>query len=313
MKKWIKRIIFSLFGLILLAGIALCVFVGHQMVNQLTHLTDPQSTKQETENFLKGVDFDWEAFEKDYSIERVTLESSEKDHAIPVVYFLNPSSKGFFVLTHYLGGTKESVYPLAERLIKAGYSFIAYDQRNSGDNTGSTNTFGFLESQDLLDVVNHALELGQGPFYVWGASFGGGTVALAAPELEDKVQALILDSPMSNGKEMTQRQMEDMIDEIGLPMDYLLWVGDWGLRFSQGFSFGQTDGVKTIRESSTPLMVIHAKNDEMTPYHMGEDLYQASAAKQKELWTLDQGEHAMYFYEDPDLYLDKILAFLADL
>ena len=305
--KWILVIV-------VLALIAFSIYISDQVAQGVSQLSDPKETKENSMNFLKSVNFDYEQFAKDYPIEIKNLQSTYEDHQIPVAHIKTKksSSQGAVIMIHGLGGTKESVLPICQYFLDLGYDVYSYDQRNCGDNTARTNSFGFFESKDLNDVVDEVAQ-GLNPEHklvVWGESFGGATAGIGSKAIEDKVDYLILDSPMSDGQVMTKSEMASIEKETGLPASYMTLVGDWNLRLLSKYSLEDTKVVNYIKDVKTPLLVFHSKDDQVIPFSMGQEIYEASAASDKEFVTVDQGEHVMLFFENPDLYKQAIKDFL---
>lgn len=312
MKLLIKilKILVSLVVIIIVAG---SLYISYETTQQLTHLSDPNQSKTDSLKLLVDKNFDFEAFQKDYQYKEKKIPSSFQDHHIPFAS-LQPEgpSKGTVIMAHGLGGTKESIYPQAKIFLDMGYHVLAYDQRNSGDNSAPTNTFGVYESKDMIDMIHYAQETFQPQsLIVWGESFGGATATLAVAELgAEAVDYIILDSPMNDGKTVTEMNMAAIAEETGMPLSYLIWLGDIGLKVSQGVGFQDAQPSQKFQNNTTPLLVIHSKTDSVIPYEMGKAIYDASASPDKHLHTVEKGDHVMLVHENPKEYTQVIKVFL---
>lgn len=313
--KLIFKLVKWLVSFILIIVVAGSVYISYETVQQITHLSDPQQSKENSIQMLKEHQFDFEAFKQKYDYTESNIPSSFQDHDISFANIAPSNAKrGTVVMAHGLGGSKESVFIQAKVFLDLGYHVVAYDQRNSGDNTADTNTFGVHESKDMIDIIQTVQKNYQPQsLIVWGESFGGATATLAVAELgNDFVDGLILDSPMNDGKSIVEMNMAEIPEQTGLPMAYLMFLGDLGLKVSQNFSFEDAMASKRLQGNTTPLLVIHSKTDSVIPYEMGQAIYEASASKDKQLHTVEKGEHVMLVHENPKTYQQVITDFLSD-
>lgn len=307
--KWVLIIVCILF-------IGFSYYISDQVANGVTHLADREESSQNSLDFLKKYNFDLDKYKQEFSVEVSQIASTHGDHQIPVLASKTKSdSKGTVILIHGLGASKESTLIHGRMFQDLGYDIVAYDQRSSGDNVAETNTFGVLESKDLIDLVDWVSEKISDPdqLIVWGESFGGITAGIASDAIQDKIDGLILDSPMENGRTMVDEEMAKIEKESGLPAAYMTVLGDWNLRLLQGFSLSESDVTNHIQKVKTPLLVFHSKDDSVIPFEMGQAIYQASPAQNKKMIEVDQGEHAMLVVEQPDLYRQSLEEFLENI
>ncbi|WP_419775114.1 alpha/beta hydrolase [Ignavigranum ruoffiae] len=308
-----KKILWSILAVIGLLFVGFSVYISIQVADGTTHLVEREDTYENSLTYLKEHDFDLDQFKKEHKMIFSKITSSAFGHKIPLLEIKTSApSNGAVIMVHGLGGSKESILPISQMFLDLGYDVYAYDQRNSGENMAETNTFGVLESKDLEDVTHRvakSLDSNQ-TLILWGESFGGATVGLGAKNLSKEVDYLILDSPVADGEAMTRQELNSISEETGLPLDYMLTLGDWNLRISQGFSLADSKVTEQIKEVPTPLLIVHSKTDEVVPYTMGQEVFQASPAKHKKFISVNQGEHASLFYEQTDLYRQSIEQFL---
>lgn len=311
--KFILKLLKWLAIILIIIVVAGSVWISNETVKQITHLSNPEDTKINTQNYLKQEGFDLDAFKDTYHYQETEMKSSFEEHIIPFASIeASKANQGTVIMAHGLGSSKESIFPKAKIFLDLGYHVIAYDQRNSGDNTAKTNSFGVHESKDMIDLV-HFVEKEYQPasLILWGESFGGGTAALATAELgNDIIDFLILDSPMNDGKTLTEMNMAEIPDQTGIPMAYLMFISDLGLKISQGFGFSDAFPSQKLEGNTTPLLVIHSKNDEVIPYSMGKAIFDASASPHKTMHTVEKGKHVMLIHENTREYKKVITEFL---
>lgn len=184
-----------------------------------------------------------------------------------------------------------------------GYDTIAYDQRNSGENMAAYNTIGVLEAKDASAVIDHIKEkYPDGKVILWGESMGALTSVIAAGENESNIDYLILESPASNGLTMIVDQMRDIAKDQGIPLYFLVRMGDWYSKLKLGYNFTDMDGTTYMKNITKPTLITNSKADTLTPPYMAEDLYAAKTDEKKELVSVEGYKHGSFAYEDREGY-----------
>lgn len=59
-----------------------------------------------------------------------------------------------------------------------------------------------------------------------------------------------------------------------------------------GFSYEDANSINIAKKVNVPSLIINSKADEMTPFFMGEEIYNNINCDNKEIWTVDDSEHA---------------------
>ena len=158
-KKKTLKIIGITLGIIIVIGIiGTCYYTGISVFNGSMQMVDNESTGiEKAKAFFKNIDFDLAEFQSKYKIETVQIESSLDGHTIPADYITVNGDKNAdtVIIVHGLGGSRWTIYPIADMFLENGYNVVSYDQRSSGENTAQYTTFGYLESDDLADCVEY--------------------------------------------------------------------------------------------------------------------------------------------------------------
>ncbi|MEU3475009.1 alpha/beta fold hydrolase [Rhodococcus sp. NPDC006774] len=108
------------------------------------------------------------------------------------------------VMAHGLGGTREMrLDAYAERFRAAGYACLVFDYRYFGASGGEPRQLLDIESQlqDWASAIDHARsrsDVDTSRIVLWGSSFGGGHVIVAAAR-DRKVAAVISQCPFTDG------------------------------------------------------------------------------------------------------------------
>lgn len=318
-KKKILATIGVIIGFIIVVGtIGICYYTGVSVFNNSMQVVDNESTGVEkAKAYFKKIDFDLAEFQSKYKIETVQIESTLDGHTIPTDHITIDGDKNAdtIIMVHGLGGSRWTNYPIANMFLENGYNVVSYDQRSSGENTAQYTTYGYLESRDLEDCMTYLKDniSDNKKIGIWGTSFGGATVGiyLGSDQANKNADFAILDCPMSNMSYMLSTEMGKM--DIGIPVDFMMSMGNIITKMKLGFSYKDADACNYINKTNVPLLVINSKADEITPYFMGEDVYNSVIHNNKKIFTVEDSVHAEIFFDYPDEYERNIIEFIKQL
>lgn len=308
MNKKRKKIIISAILIIVLLVLGGSYFIGSQIVTASTNLVTNEQTMEMYEQSWELEGFDYDKFSAKYQIDEKSMPSSFDEHTLPFDVISASGNENVVVMSHGMLGNRLTNYPTAEIFLENGYNVISYDQRSSGDNYAKLSTFGYWEKYDLIDCIDYAKEnYPEAEIVVWGESFGGATaiLAVAHEDVQKDISALILDCPVSSMTYMIEQSMREM--NIPLPMEYLIFCGNFVNERKLGFGYEDADGITAIEKIQVPTLIFNSKADKITPEFMGKDLYDHLAADQKELYTSESSAHIEIRNHERDAYIEKIL------
>lgn len=212
------------------------------------------------------------------------------------------------ILCHGVWTNHKEMVGRCVELLKLGYGVVLFDFSGHGESEGSTTTMGYREMLDLLGVVDWAadhVELGR--LAVWGNSMGG-SVAIMAAALDERLEAVIADSPFATLRENVARAFKRI---TGLPpwlfVGPVVWLGQRlvGHRMDH---IRPVDLVASLH--SRPLMVVQSGQDSIVSAESTRKLFEAATSAEKHLWVIDDAEHVEGFHILRDEYLAKISEFL---
>lgn len=319
MKKRMKVLLTVVALVLVVLFIGLSSFIGLQVFAGSTQLVTNDQTRGGADEFWREYGADYESFHNMYRVEEIAIPSSYEEHTIPADYIHaveahNSKNHQTVILVHGLGGNRYSNYPLAEFFLTKGYNVITYDQRSTNENTAKYTTFGYKEKYDLIDWVDYIEQ--QAPeqtIGIWGASFGGATggLAVAYEDIDERVDFLILDCPVSSMEWMVEQEMKSM--DVGLPVSYMTWCGNIVNKLKLGFTYQDADVAAAMKDVKTPVLVINSKKDSVTPYFMGKDIYDAIPENNREIWTVEDSQHCEIWADHNPEYRQKIEGFLTQL
>lgn len=195
---------------------------------------------------------------------------------------------------------------LVKILSAAGYHVFSLDYRGFGDSTGEPSEAGL--TSDALYLLQWVKERNRGGLVcLWGHSLGSGVATSAAVKLQEQgsaVDALILEGAFT--------RIGEVVVQHPLAMMYTFLPGFesliWNILEKNNIVFPSDENLKTLM---SPLLLLHAEDDNMVPYHMGLKLYQISLEAKKKRSSDVQVEMVTYGadlgFSHNNIYLDPNL------
>lgn len=316
------KIIFIIIGAVLVVTfIAASWFIGSQVSLATTQLvTNEASGTTVTVRQWEKYHFDGESFEREYGVEDFELTSTHDGHTIPVSYlYADPDQADkncdTVILVHGLGGNRRTSFPIAPIFLENGFNVLTYDQRSSGENTAPHSTFGYLEKFDLIDAIRTVRANAPSKrIGVWGESFGAATIGLAlgVNDIDKELDFVILDSPIAEANWLIRESMKQNGMD-GILGSYFIACGNIVTKLRLGFGYGDLYVPEAVEHIQTPILIINSKADDVTPYFMGEAIYNVIQNDRKRLFTVNDSKHAEIFLDHPEAYRSEIESLIAEI
>jgi len=212
------------------------------------------------------------------------------------------------ILCHGVPGDKRDMAGLAEALVGAGFSALAFDFRSWGESDRGPVTFGYRETQDVLGAVafvqNRRTKLNQ-PIGVAGLSMGAAAAILAAAETP-AIEAVVADSSYARLDEEADR----VVRRFWGPLAALVSASPWRLAERLiGIPLASVSPVDAIAKiSPRPVLIIHGMADRLTDVRDAHALYHA-CGDPKTLWIIEHAAHARTRRVGTEEYDRRIIEF----
>lgn len=164
---------------------------------------------------------------------------------------------------------------LAPLFLRQGVNFFPVDYRGYGRSTGSPTVSAMMRDCHEIFAFAQAWLPQQGytgPLLVMGRSLGSASALELAASYPDQISGLIVESGFA----------------FAGPLLQLLGVNLEAIGFQEKTGFGNVDKIKSY---PGPTLIIHAEHDHIIPFHDGQALYDASAARDKTLLKIPQADH----------------------
>lgn len=294
-------------------GVLICLLLLGVLVALIPTRMLESHTDKIVRLYFEDTNYSMESFENTYGTGESMVLKARDLHDIPVYYFENDSSEhdNLIILVHWHESNHKAMYPIAEEFLKKGFDVVLYDQRSHGKNTAKTVTFGLLESNDLTQVVDYALEkYNHDKVSILGQSMGAATVAFysGTQHAKENVDCVIIDSAYSAMDEEVSWEITKKKDNFFGNM-----IAGYASVFSKvinGFGFDEPDILHMIEKNQIPTLIIHSREDKKCPFYMGQALYDNIGHAQKKFEVYDNSEHLFAYWDEPERYMESVLSFV---
>lgn len=211
---------------------------------------------------------------------------------------------GAIILMHGVRANRLSMLDRARFLSKAGFSVLLFDFQGHGESSGEHITFGYLESRDARAAVDFLRNNAPGEkIAVIGVSMGGAATLLASPPLE--VDAMVLEMVYPTINDAVDNRLKMRFGALGAVLTPLFICQ---LRPRLGFGADALRPIEKVGEITTPKLFIVGAQDQHTTLRESEEMFNA-AAEPKELWIIEDAQHADLYERQKQEYEQRVLRF----
>lgn len=176
-----------------------------------------------------------------------------------------------------------------------GINFFVADYRGYGHSNGRPTISNMMrDAHPIFKGFKQTLqERGySGSLFLMGRSLGSASAVELAYHYQDQIKGLIIESGFSD--------IAGLLTNLGIPM-----------RSPGPSRMSLLSNLERVRSISIPTLVIHAEYDFLIPLQHGKDLYQNSAAQDKQLLIIPNATHNDIFLVGIDRYLKAVKEFVS--
>lgn len=223
------------------------------------------------------------------------------------------AKRATIIFSHGLFRSRRELLDRAVALWRLGYGALLYDSRNHGESGAARVSLGYFERLDAEAAARYLGEVAPSDRIVmFGISMGAATALLAAAETP-QVRAVISDSSFLSFQDTTTHHVKLFLRLPAFPLANEI---RFMIEKRAGFDGSNLDALRAVNSlGERPAMFIAAARDPRMPPDIAQKLYDASTATKRDLLIVD-GEganiHGHAYQADPQLYIERIAAFLGD-
>ncbi|TMB43633.1 MAG: alpha/beta fold hydrolase [Chloroflexi bacterium] len=252
-------------------------------------------------------DFTFTPFEFQADYEEVELVTADGIN-FGAWHFRQPGSPQTIIVSGGHKGQRQGALGISVALWRKGFNVITYSYRGMPASDSAPVTFGIKEVLELQAVIAFARRrIPSARIGLLGYSMGA-VVSLLGAAGEPGIQALALDSPFSD---LRQLLVENVRAAIKLPGTAFVWLAGvmFWLRTRSRLSECSPKDVLSSLEPR-PLFFIHGGADGITSVNHSRRLYDAYRGP-REIWIVHGAPHTGGYFADRPLYVERVAGFFA--
>jgi dipeptidyl aminopeptidase/acylaminoacyl peptidase len=243
-----------------------------------------------------------------------TVEITANDNARLSAFFLKSSQPNgnCVAVLHGIKDSRASSVRFSPMFLDQGYSVLLPDSRAHGASGGEFVTYGLLEKFDVMAWARWMKGRGCNKLYGLGESLGG-SILIQAAAIGPVFSAIVAESAYADLREIAEyrvRQMRQLPAFFAGPAAYIaVSNGMLYARVVDRVDLREVSPIRSIRQSTTPVLLIHGLDDWQTPPSNSERL--AAANPQNSLWLVPRAGHVQAFDVEPEEFRRRVLAWFA--
>lgn len=140
------------------------------------------------------------------------------------------------------------------------YNLFLFDFRYLGSSQGSYSTVGAMEINDLVSAIEYLKTRGINEVGVWGFSMGGAVALMSVSQIPE-IKAIASEASYASLSLMARELYR--IPLLNYPLAWL--TGLWAKIFI-GVDISKISVSDRVKDTTIPIMIIHSKNDDVTPF-----------------------------------------------
>jgi hypothetical protein len=209
------------------------------------------------------------------------------------------------IVLHGIGDSREGSKGYAPIFLAQGYSVLLPDSRSHRTSGGELVTYGLWEKYDVLDWARWMRQQKCHALYGLGESLGG-SVLIQAAALGGDFHAIVAEAPFADLRTIGEYRLRQMFH---LPPWFLVRNSMTFAKYLYGVDPRRASPIESMRQSTTPTLLIHGLEDGRTPYWHSQVL--ARANTQSVLWLVPKAGHTGAYWTAPDEFRQRVLAWFA--
>ncbi len=208
-------------------------------------------------------------------------------HALQTIHE-SPTNK-WVIICHGYTSRSEHMKATGKQFYDLGYNLLLPDARGHGKSEGHYIGMGWDERLDIVNWIEHIISLQpDAQIVLYGVSMGGATVMMTAGEpLPTNVRAIVEDCGYTSVHDIFSYQL---YTTFGYPSFPIMNFANIMTRFRAGYSLQEASALNQVKKTNTPILFIHGQQDTFVPYHMVQELYDATPSE-KELYIVPEAGH----------------------
>ena len=221
-------------------------------------------------------------------------------------YLVGENPNLWVILIHGYTARNITMFTIADRYHKKGYSVLAPDLRGHGKSSGFLTTYGIKESKDIFCWIEWIKSQNKdAKIILQGESMGASTAMYVAGENPTNIIACIEDCGYTTYYGMYEHQVHKRLRFLYKPAALIANLFIKPLIGADLFKSTED----AMRKTKIPTLFINGGKDDIVPVSMCQKLYKAHRGP-KEIYIAEGADHAECKLYDEEIYYKKIFDFI---
>ena len=176
-------------------------------------------------------------------------------------------------------------------LLKRNINLCVFDFQGSGMSEGDYISLGYHEKYQVKNIVDFVEKYpGVGKIGLWGRSMGAAT-SLIYTAMDKRICATVADSPFGDFRKLAKEMVLNQVKVPGFLVEGAISIIGKSCKNRNGMDINEIKAIEAVKKCDVPVIFIHARDDELVPYHHSEDLLSNYNGKIKELKSVNGGHN----------------------
>ena len=176
-------------------------------------------------------------------------------------------------------------------LLKRNINLCVFDFQGSGMSEGDYISLGYHEKHQVKNIVDFVEKYpGVGKIGLWGRSMGAAT-SLIYTSMDKRIKATVADSPFGDFRKLAKEMVLNQIKVPGFLIEGAISIIGKSVKNRNGMDINEIKAIEAVKKCDVPVIFIHARDDELVPYHHSEDLLSNYNGKIKEIKSVNGGHN----------------------
>ncbi len=217
-------------------------------------------------------------------------------------------SSKYIIISHGYTDNRMGSLKYVPMYMDLGFNCIIYDLRGHGLNEKTFTSYGVLESQDLLCLIEDTRERYPDLTYLGlhGESLGAATTLTCLKE-KPAVDFVVADCGFSD----IENVLRNGYKSAGVPT-FLFEIADFGAVMRFHYSLRDMRPIDSLDDNTIPILFIHGAEDNLIIPKNSEDMAVRTKGL-KEIHLIPKAGHAESILTDPETYHKYVEGFLQGL
>ena len=176
-------------------------------------------------------------------------------------------------------------------LLRRNINLCIFDFQGSGLSEGEYISLGYHEKHQVKNIVDFVEKYpGVGKIGLWGRSMGAAT-SLIYTSMDKRIKATVADSPFEDFRKLAKEMVLGQIKLPGFLVEGAISIIGKSVKNKNGMDINDIKAIEAVKKCEGPVIFIHARDDELVPYHHSEDLIKNYKGKIKILKSVNGGHN----------------------